>query len=47
MTAVNQLDPSSGVTLAVAGRSAAVAYLLWEQMVAGSIPAAPTMFSVT
>src|SRR5262249_50079593 len=24
------------------GRSAAVAYLLWEQMVAGSIPAAPT-----
>ena len=26
------------------GRSAAVAYLLWEQMVAGSIPAAPTNF---
>src|SRR6266545_6446105 len=24
------------------GRSAAVAYLLWEQVVAGSIPAAPT-----
>src|SRR4029079_2942436 len=28
------------------GRSAAVAYLLWEQMVAGSIPAAPTRSSV-
>src|SRR5438309_1754600 len=28
------------------GRSAAVAYLLWEQMVAGSIPAAPTSRSL-
>src|SRR6266540_7302351 len=27
------------------GRSAAVAYLLWEQVVAGSIPAAPTIIS--
>jgi hypothetical protein len=31
-----------GIIAASSGRSAAVAYLLWEQMVAGSIPAAPT-----
>src|SRR6266542_4300139 len=29
------------------GRSAAVAYLLWEQVVAGSIPAAPTSTSAS
>src|SRR5688572_8852612 len=31
-----------GIIPPLPGRSAAVAYLLWEQMVAGSIPAAPT-----
>src|SRR5512143_388817 len=36
-----------GILSCATGRSAAVAYLLWEQMVAGSIPAAPTMFSAT
>lgn len=40
----SQNDAGPGAIIADAGRSAAVAYLLWEQMVAGSIPAAPTKF---